>query len=398
MNEKVMIAGHLCLDLSPQFSVGPKMQISQMFSPGKLTNVGKLVLSTGGVVSNTGLTLAKMGVDAILNGKIGTDEIGNIVREKIGPERAKAFKIVSDQNTSYTIVLAPPGVDHFVLHDPATNDTFGPEDIDYKLAQDCILFHFGYPPLMKRMHENGGAELAQMYKQIKALGVTTSLDMATPDPSAGAGRVDWIKILEATLPYVDIFLPSIGEIAFMIDRDLFDKRNAQAAERDPVLMYEPKDYTTISDRLLSMGAKIVVIKCGIRGLYLRSASLDQLSAIGSACPNDIELWAGREMWAPTFKAEVFSSALGAGDATIAGFLCGLIRNFSPEDALQIANTLGWQNVQTVDALSGIRDWPRTLELLRDKNRLRNPLEIDGNDWRFSTKEQLYYGPNDKGSL
>jgi len=393
-----MIAGHLCLDLSPQFSVGSKSQISQMFSPGKLTNVEELVLSTGGAVSNTGLALAKMGVDAILNGKIGSDEIGNIVREKIGPERAKALKTVSDQNTSYAIVLAPPGVDRFVLHNPAANDTFGPEDIDYKLAQDCILFHFGYPPLMKRMYEKGGAELAQMYKQIKDLSVTTSLDMAAPDPSAGAGRVDWIKILEASLPYVDIFLPSIGEIAFMIDRDLFDKRSAQAAERDPVLMYEPEDCTAISDRLLSMGAKIVVIKCGIRGLYLRTAGADQLSAIGSACPKDIELWSRREMWASTFKAEVFGSALGAGDATIAGFLCGFIRNFSPESVLQIANTLGWQNVQAVDALSGIKDWPRTLELLGDKNRLRNPLEIDGNGWLFSTKEQLYYGPNDKVSL
>jgi len=398
VNEKVMIAGHLCLDLSPQFSVGSKSQISQMFSPGKLTNVEELVLSTGGAVSNTGLALAKMGVDAILNGKIGSDEIGNIVREKIGPERAKALKTVSDQNTSYAIVLAPPGVDRFVLHNPAANDTFGPEDIDYKLAQDCILFHFGYPPLMKRMYEKGGAELAQMYKQIKDLSVTTSLDMAAPDPSAGAGRVDWIKILEASLPYVDIFLPSIGEIAFMIDRDLFDKRSAQAAERDPVLMYEPEDCTAISDRLLSMGAKIVVIKCGIRGLYLRTAGADQLSAIGSACPKDIELWSRREMWASTFKAEVFGSALGAGDATIAGFLCGFIRNFSPESVLQIANTLGWQNVQAVDALSGIKDWPRTLELLGDKNRLRNPLEIDGNGWLFSTKEQLYYGPNDKVSL
>jgi len=398
VNEKVMIAGHFCLDLSPRFSVGSKSQISQMFSPGKLTNVEELVLSTGGAVSNTGLALAKMGVDAVLNGKIGNDEIGNIVREKIGPERAKAFKTVSDQNTSYAIVLAPPGVDRFVLHNPAANDTFGPEDIDYKLAQDCILFHFGYPPLMKRMYENGGAELAQMYKQIKDLSVTTSLDMAPPDPSAGAGRVDWIKILEASLPYVDIFLPSIGEIAFMIDRDLFDKRNAQAAECDPVVMYEPEDCTAISDRLLSMGAKIVVIKCGIRGLYLRTAGADQLSAIGSACPRDIELWASREMWASTFKAEVFGSALGAGDATIAGFLCGFIRNFSPENALQIANTLGWQNVQAVDALSGIKDWPMTLELLGDKNRLRNPLEIDGNGWRFSTKEQLYYGPNDKGNL
>ncbi|MHC4739714.1 MAG: hypothetical protein ACYS9Y_12485, partial [Planctomycetota bacterium] len=67
----------------------------------------------------------------------------------------------------------------------------------------------------------------------------------------------------------------------------------------------------------------------------------------------------------------------------------------PEDTLQIANILGWQNVRGLDALSTIEDWDETVKMLADKKRLRNVLDLDSN-WRYSEAEQLYYGPNDRG--
>lgn len=395
MRQKVMVAGHLCLDITPKFPTGEKLNISDVFSPGKLTNVEEAVLSTGGPVSNTGLAMAKLDVDVVLNGKVGNDTFGNVIRQLVGEERAIAFKTVCDQSTSYTIVLALPGIDRFVLHNPATNDTFGVDDIDYELAKHCVLFHFGYPPLMKRMFENNGTELVEIYKRVKALGVTTSLDMAMPDPASDSGQVDWQIILEKTLPYVDIFVPSLEEIVFMLDRDLFEKRKAQAESKDPVLLYESKDCTDISAKLLLMGVKIVAVKCGIRGLYLHSCQAEQIGTMGNAGPDKTNAWAGREMWAGSFKAEKFGSALGAGDATIAGFLCGFIRGFSPEDTLQIANTVGWQNVQAIDALSGIENWQSTLELIKDKSRPRNPVGLDSDEWCYCESQQVYYGPGDK---
>ncbi|MHC4271536.1 MAG: PfkB family carbohydrate kinase, partial [Planctomycetota bacterium] len=202
-------------------------------------------------------------------------------------------------------------------------------------------------------------------------------------------------ILEKVSPYVDIFVPSLEELTYMMDRDLFDKRNAQAENNEPVLAYEPDDCTRASEKLLSMGMKIIAIKCGIRGLYLRTADEEKITSMSAACVGDVKIWAGREMWAPSYKTENFASALGSGDATIAGFLCGLIRSFSPEDSLKIANTVGWQNVQTLDTLSGIRDWSTTLEMLEDKERPRNPAGLDSQQWRYSKDKQLYYGPKDK---
>ena len=88
------------------------------------------------------------------------------------------------------------------------------------------------------------------------------------------------------------------------------------------------------------------------------------------------------------------SATGAGDATIAGFLSAVIKDFGPIEALEIANTLGWQNVRKSDALSGIEDWTNTVEMIKDKNRSRNPLAIDDGVWVYQSTDRVFLGPND----
>jgi sugar/nucleoside kinase (ribokinase family) len=181
---KAMVAGHICLDIAPRLPASLKGGMGNIFVPGKLTNVDEAVLSTGGAVSNTGLAMAKLGTEVLLDGKVGNDAFGSIIKQLVGVERSKSFKTVEHQSTSYSIVLALPGIDRIFLHHPGTNDTFGADDIDYNAVKNCALFHFGYPPLMKRMYANGGHELIEMFKAVKSLGVTTSLDMSLPDPDS----------------------------------------------------------------------------------------------------------------------------------------------------------------------------------------------------------------------
>jgi len=56
---KAMIAGHICLNITPVFNPDNKGSFSEIFSPGKIINVGQAVLSTGGAVANTGQAMAK---------------------------------------------------------------------------------------------------------------------------------------------------------------------------------------------------------------------------------------------------------------------------------------------------------------------------------------------------
>jgi sugar/nucleoside kinase (ribokinase family) len=244
---------------------------------------------------------------------------------------------------------------------------------------------------MRRFYENEGRELVAMYKAIKSLGITTSLDMALPDPSSDSGKAPWRVILEKLLPYVDIFLPSIEEIAFMLDKDLFTARKTEAAGSDPVYKYKTGDYSRISDQLIKMGAKIIAIKSGIRGYYLRTGNIETME---TTFPIDIAAWSHRQLWAGSYKATQFGSATGAGDATIAGFLCALLRGYCPEKALRIANPVGWEHVRAVDALSSIEDWNITLQYANDITRPQNPAGLD-QSWRYSHTDCIYYGPDDK---
>lgn len=397
MDKKIMVAGHISLDITPKFPDTLKGSLSDILVPGTLINIEKATIGTGGAVSNTGLVIDKLGVTVLLNGKIGDDEFGSIVKQLVGPQKTKFLRTVSDINTSYTIVVAPPGIDRMFLHDPGANNTFGADDIDYDALADCYLFHFGYPCFMERIYQNDGKELVEMYKNVKNLNVTTALDMGLPDPSSQAGQADWTAILKDVIPFVDVFVPSIEEITYMLDRPLFEQRKTEAGGDDPVLAYKPADFAAISDMLLDMGAKVILLKSGINGCYLRTTSADRIKQLGKACPSEVNAWADKELWAASYKTDKFGSATGAGDAAIAGFLVGIVRDFSAADSLLLANTVAMQNVRGIDTLSGIEDWPATLAMLKDKTRPRHPLKIDGDGWEFNEQLGLLEGPYNKGN-
>jgi sugar/nucleoside kinase (ribokinase family) len=261
----------------------------------------------------------------------------------------------------------------------------------------AAVFHFGYPPIMRRMVEQDGAELALVFSQAKATGVTTSLDMAFPDPASAAGRADWPRILRATLPNVDVFMPSVEEILFMLRRATFAQLQA-AAQGDKgtsgdalVEHVTPELLSDLSGELLDLGAKIVGLKLGERGLYLRTASAGRLETGGRALANAAG-WADRELWAPCFLVDV-AGTTGSGDATIAGFLSALLRGYSPTAAVTSAVAVGACNVEAADALSGLRSWEATLARVAG-GWPRRPLGGQAPGWHWEPDPGVWVGPND----
>ena len=383
---EAVVAGHICLDVFPTLAGG-----HVLFRPGQTIEAGPVVFSTGGPVSNTGLALHKLGVATRLMAKIGTDLFGQAIRqilESYGPGLSEEMILARGEASSYSIILSPPGADRMFIHAPGCNATFGADDVRSEALDTARLFHFGYPPLMQRMYANDGVELAAIFSRVKALGLTTSLDLSMPDPNSAAGRANWHAILQATLPYVDVFLPSAEEILFMLRRQAFDHFAAMSEHSRPLDHIEPSLIAELGQELLDMGAKIVALKIGERGLYLRTASATALTQLGRCQLADVAAWSNRELWSPCFATRVVGTT-GSGDTTIAGFLLGLLRAMTPEAALSAACAVGACSVEAVDALSGVRSWSET-EARLTAGWARVPIALDATNagWRWDSEHDL----------
>jgi sugar/nucleoside kinase (ribokinase family) len=379
-----VVAGHLCLDIIPRF-----LSRGIVLEPGKLTEVGAATFATGGAVSNVGLSLLKLGVRTRLMGKVGDDAFSTVVKALLAQHDKDAVdtvKAAAKESTSYTIVISPVGTDRMFLHHPGCNDSYSVLDVDMAVVAATKLFYFGYPPLMKRIYADGGEALAGLLQRVKALGVTTALDMAMPDPNSDSGKADWRAFLARVLPHVDLFMPSLEETLFMLNRDA----PQQEIWRTPS---PAKPLHDLAQQLLDFGATIVGLKLGEHGLYLRTAGAERFSGMGRAAPFDTDGWTERELWSPVFQVDV-QGTTGAGDATVAGFLAGLLKGLGPEAALTMATAVGACCVEAPDATSGVRSWEEIAARVEGEWP-RAATHGQGGDWRKHPPSGVFVGPQDQ---
>ena len=350
---KVIAAGHICLDITPVFPSGRSYdRLSDLLVPGRLIRMDAASVHTGGSVANTGLALKILGNDVTLLGKVGNDAFGRIIRHILAGYGAGGLITDESASTSYSVVLAVPGLDRIFLHNPGANDTFSASDIPEEAADGAALFHFGYPPLMKRMYADGGMELREMFNRVKAKGAATSLDLAAADPRSDAGQADWESILAGVLPSVDFFVPSFEELCFMLDRPCYDAFSAEGGdmtERDGILQAADR----LAQKCLEMGCGAALIKCGLSGMVWRTGSRDRLAQVGENLNLDVGSWADRAGIQPCYPAETVRSTTGAGDVSIAAYLTALMNGNPPETCAKYAAAEGAASVSSYDALGGV---------------------------------------------
>jgi sugar/nucleoside kinase (ribokinase family) len=246
---------------------------------------------------------------------------------------------------------------------------------------------------MTRMYADGGLELAEMFRRVKETGVTTSLDMVMPDPGGPSGQANWPLILSRVLPYVDLFVPSVEELLFMLRRARFDVATSQVGAADLLEALAVEEITSLGDEALSMGAKIVVLKLGTRGIYLRTG--DQLADLGRGTPSVLAAWTGRQLWVPCYRPEQIISTVGTGDAAIAGFLAAFLKDSGPVLSLSVAVATGASCVEEPGALGGVRTWDETRDRM-EAGWPRLPLDLAPRDWRWDSAGGVWCGPDDQG--
>lgn len=309
----IIVAGHVCLDIIPHFPSRASLD------PGTLVRVGAATLSTGGV-SNVGVALHRLGTPVRLIHKIGDDLFGGAIRSilnNLSPELASGIRTVPGETTSYSIVVAPPGVDRMFIHCPGANDTFDSHDVTDAALQGASHLHFGYPPIMREIYRDA-AQAHAILSHARARGLTTSLDLCSVDPQSDAGKIDWAAWFRHVLPAVDLFTPSFDELSVMLGR--------------PVQQTEA-NVRSLADACLGWKCGAVLIKLGAEGLFYADAT--------------------QKLHAPCRKVSVVTTN-GSGDCTIAGFLASRARGDDVGRALQIATAVGACCCEAPDATSGVR--------------------------------------------
>lgn len=283
---------------------------------GKLGLVDRMELHTGGCAANTGISLAKLGVDTGIIGKVGDDGFGDFIVSRLTKHGIDAGGVARDpiHATSATMVMVHGDGERSFLHYFGANAAFCLEDIDMERALASRILHVAGALLMPGID---GEPTAELLHRAKSAGLTTAFD------TVWDARGLWMENVGPCLPFVDYFLPN------------FEEARMLAGGRE-----DPGD---VAQFLLDAGAKVVGLKLGERGSYVRSAD-------------------GSAFYTPVLPVTAVD-ALGAGDAFVAGFLAGLTRGWELERCARFANAVGACCVTALGATTGVRSFEETLQFM-----------------------------------
>jgi len=308
-SHSVLCAGIIVLDhgCSP---------IEHFPAEGELIATGGMALTLGGCAANVGVDLAKMGVHSKILGKIGDDDFGQLILQKLKLTGADISKIIKQANapTSQTLVINVTGQDRRFIHLIGANEGFANSDFQKKDIEGCKVVYLGGYLLMDKLSP---VHVAEIFRTAQMNGAKTVLDVVTP----GAG--DHIAKLKPILPFVDVFLPNDAE-AKMISR--IEKPIEQAKY------------------FKSLGVKTSIITLGNQGTILLT---DQ------GC----------------YKADIFKinyhDGSGSGDAFTAGYISGILENKSEIECLEIGSALGASCVRSQGTTEGVFNKEECLQFLAE---------------------------------
>jgi sugar/nucleoside kinase (ribokinase family) len=290
--------------------------LSQPIGAGRLIESEPLRLTTGGIVSNAGIAMARLGMRVAAFSYVGNDEWADIIRHRYADEGVDTSSLITREPgaTSTTAVLIDPTGERSFLHCVGV-----PRLLDkHALLSRLDLFAnsramlIGYYPLMTRLQ----GDLPEVFAAIRETGCLTALD--------AAGDGGSMEPLARILPHTDFYVPNEAEAAHQTGRT--EPRQMIAAFRDA-------------------GAKgWLGIKLGARGALLSPRPGEFLEIAVVKPPGAVV------------------DTTGAGDCFFGGLLTGVLRGLSPADAGRLAAATGAYCVTGLGATTACASYDQTARL------------------------------------
>jgi sugar/nucleoside kinase (ribokinase family) len=283
---------------------------------GRLLESQPIEVTTGGIVSNAGVAMAKLGMKAAAFSYTGNDEWAAVIRRKLDAEGLNTQWLLKHPTgaTSTTAVLIDPSGERSFAHCVGAPRLMDKAHFLKHLdvfAQSRITL-IGYYSLMPRLEP----DLPEILAAIRGVGCQTALD------AAGSGGT--MQPLDKILPYLDVYVPSRAEAIH------------QTGEQDP---------RKIVDRFRACGAPgLLGVKLGSEGALLSPAAGAYIEVPPVSPPGPVV------------------DTTGAGDAFYAGLVTGLLRGMTVEQSGRLAAATGACCVTGYGATAGLRDYAETARL------------------------------------
>lgn len=246
------------------------------------TLVPDTVITLGSSGAITAVAARRMGLEVAIDGAVGADVAGQIVKDALERESIDIAGITTldDVPTGITTVLQRPDGDRALLTSLGAMPRMSTQDLDWNRLSRAQHVHCSSVFLQTGLHEG----LHDLFDRVRDRGATTSVD------PGWASDGDWSAVLRL-LPVISVLLPNESEL-----------RNLAP------------EATTVEDaaRSLARRGPIVAVKRGERGALL---------AIGD------------DLWSVAVDPVDPVDTTGAGDNFNAGFLVAYLSGRSPQEAL-----------------------------------------------------------------
>jgi hypothetical protein len=174
-------------------------------NPGGLRHVDEVRLAAGGLVSNTGMALARMGVPTLALGRLGDDAIGTVIHDELAQAGLRVARLARqpDCPTSTVLVCVDADGERTFHIAPGANPLFNLDDLEqnWDALRSARVIVLGYLGELPALDPHLPDVLARLRHETKALLV---LETAGPQTHTRA-------LLDQCLPFLDVFFPSWRE-------------------------------------------------------------------------------------------------------------------------------------------------------------------------------------------
>jgi sugar/nucleoside kinase (ribokinase family) len=283
---------------------------------GSLVEVDPIEVATGGIVSNSGIAMTRLGMKVAALGYVGDDEWASMIRRRLDGADIDTRRLATHPaaaTTTAVVLIDARGQRSFAYCPGATDEVDRALFLEsFDLFEQSRFALVGYYSLLPKLE----GDLPEVLSAIRRRGCRTALD------SAGDGGR--LEPLDRILPQVDVYVPSYAEAAH------------QTGRTDPEAILD------------------VYRQCGAAGLL--GVKLGADGALLSPAP-------GRFVKIdPVPPPGPVVDTTGAGDCFYAGLLVGLLREMDIERAGRLAAACGALCITGKGATTAVGEYAETARL------------------------------------